>query len=92
MLSYFFSFQETCLSSIVLWTDGKVNPVTACTVALDDQFIKISLCSISNIKQDRGIADGLLKACHSDIYRTTRQVVARCTPPCQLIDLGRPIT
>ena len=54
-----------------------MDPIAACLVALDEEFIIIPLGAIRDIQQDGGIADGLLKARYMDIHGTARQVVAR---------------
>ena len=41
-------------------------------VSLDEEFIKVALCSISDIEQDIGIAKRLLHPDASDIHGATR--------------------
>ena len=58
------------------WAHGEVDPVAASLVALDVEFIIVALCTVRDIQQDRGIADGLLKSRHADIHCAARQMIA----------------
>ena len=57
------------------WAHGEVDPVAASLVALDEELIVVALRTVSDIQQDRGIADGLFKSRHTDIHSAARQVV-----------------
>ena len=61
--------------------------MAASLIALDKELIIIPLGAIGNIQQDRGVADGLLKARHMDINGAACQVVARRSTPYPLIHL-----
>ena len=69
------------LSSIPLRLHSEVNPVAACLIALYEQLIIFLLDTVGDVQEDRGIADGLLEARHTDIHGAARQVVARRSAP-----------
>ena len=54
-----------------------MDPVAASLVTLDEELIVVALHTVSDIQQDRGIADGLFESRHMDVHRAARQMVAR---------------
>lgn len=48
--SFFLRLYEYCLSSIILGSDGEVNPIAALFVSLDEKFIVIALRAIRDVE------------------------------------------
>ena len=63
-------------STIILWSYCEVNPIAALLGTLYQDFIEVPLCTIGDIQQNVGIAEGLLYTLASNINCTTCQVVA----------------
>ena len=73
------------------WAHGEVDPVAASLVTLDEELIVVALRTVSDIQQDRGIADVLFKSRHTDIHSAARQVVARRRSSDQPVHLCRTV-
>ena len=68
--------QEPDLAAVVVGPDGEVEPIGPLRLALYEELVEVALHIVGDVDQDAGIADGLLGAQTTDIYRTASQVVA----------------
>ena len=78
------------MPSVHCRSHGKVHPINIAFL-LQYQFVKGLPVLVADIQQDDGIAQSLFQATSTDVYRTSRQVIALlCTAHC-LVHCFRPI-